>query len=152
MTSHDLLHLMSTNRIAFDQRDSHSTLESERAMDHCCQVMVSISEISNTITFTYLYLTSLSMMIMDTDNDQLNFENSVSQVGFNHTTFGLCISQFQAWLSDPRGFACIHCSGGRVFVKRSLPGDRGFVLEKFDTVLEEKCRNFSICFKETRAV
>ena len=30
-----------------------------------------------------------SMMITDTDNDQLNFENSVAQVGFEPTTFGL---------------------------------------------------------------
>ena len=28
------------------------------------------------------------------------------------------------------------------------PGGRGFKLEKFATVLKEKCRNFSICFKE----
>ena len=28
-------------------------------------------------------------------------------------------------------------------------GGRGFELEKFSTVLKEKCRNFSICFKET---
>ena len=30
----------------------------------------------------------------------------------------------------------------------SLPGGRGFELEKFSTVLKESCRNFSICFKE----
>ena len=29
------------------------------------------------------------------------------------------------------------------------PGGRGFELEKFSTVLNEKCKNFSICFKET---
>ena len=28
-------------------------------------------------------------------------------------------------------------------------GGQGFELEKFSTVLKEKCRNFSICFKET---
>ena len=28
-------------------------------------------------------------------------------------------------------------------------GIGGFELEKFSTVLKEKCRNFSICFKET---
>ena len=28
-------------------------------------------------------------------------------------------------------------------------GGQGFEFEKFSTVLEEKCRNFSICFKET---
>ena len=29
------------------------------------------------------------------------------------------------------------------------PGGWGFELKKFRTVLKEKCRNFSICFKET---
>ena len=29
------------------------------------------------------------------------------------------------------------------------PGDQGFELEKVPTVLKEKYRNFSICFKET---
>ena len=32
------------------------------------------------------------------------------------------------------------------------PAGRGFQLEKFPTVLKEKCRNFTICFKETGAV
>ena len=32
------------------------------------------------------------------------------------------------------------------------PGGRGFELEKFSTVLKEKCRNFSICFKETGGI
>ena len=35
------------------------------------------------------------------------------------------------------------------FAQLSLPGGRGFELEKFFTVLKEKCRNFSICFEET---
>ena len=29
------------------------------------------------------------------------------------------------------------------------PGGRGFESEKFSTVLKERCRNFSICFRET---
>ena len=28
------------------------------------------------------------------------------------------------------------------------PGGQGYELEKFSTVLKEKCKNFSICFKE----
>ena len=31
-----------------------------------------------------------------------------------------------------------------------LPGGQALELEKFSAVLKEKCRNFSICFKETR--
>ena len=50
---------------------------------------------------------------------------------------------------DPRGFAHSQCPRGQVFAQLSLPGGRGFELEKFYTVLKEKCRNFSICFKET---
>ena len=42
-----------------------------------------------------------------------------------------------------------HCRGGRVFAQLSLPGSRGFEFDKFSAVLKEKCRNFSICFKET---
>ena len=39
--------------------------------------------------------------------------------------------------------------GGRVFAQLSLPGGQDFEFEKFSTVLKEKFRNFSICFKET---
>ena len=49
----------------------------------------------------------------------------------------------------PQGFARPHCPGDRVFAQLSLPGGRGFELKKFSTVLKEKCRNFSNCFKET---
>ena len=55
-------------------------------------------------------------------------------------------------LGDPRGFSRYHCPGGRVFAQLSLQGGgggSGFELEKFPTVLKEKCRNSSICFKET---
>ena len=51
---------------------------------------------------------------------------------------------------DPRGFARSHCPGGQVFAQLLCPGRRGFEFEKFSAVLKEKCRNFSICFKETR--
>ena len=40
-----------TNQIAFDQRDLHSTLEFERAIDRSCQVLVSKLETLGTITF-----------------------------------------------------------------------------------------------------
>ena len=50
---------------------------------------------------------------------------------------------------DPRGFARSHCPRGRVLAQLSLPGGWGFELDKFSPFLEEKCRNFSICFKET---
>ena len=50
----------------------------------------------------------------------------------------------------PPTFARSHFLGGRVFAQLSLPGGRGFELQKFSAVLKEKCRNFSICFKETR--
>ena len=39
---------------------------------------------------------------------------------------------------DPRGFAHSH-----------YLGVRDFESEKFSTVFKDKCRNFSICFKET---
>ena len=45
--------------------------------------------------------------------------------------------------SDPRGFARFHCPEDPVFAQIS------FELDKFSTVSKEKCRNFSICFKET---
>ena len=53
---------------------------------------------------------------------------------------------------EPRGFARFHCSGVGISPNFHCPGDRGFESEKFPTVLKEKCRNFSICFKETGAV
>ena len=37
---------------------------------------------------------------------------------------------------DPQGFVRSHHPGGRVFVQLSLPGGRGFELEKFSTVLK----------------
>ena len=51
MVSHDLTRSTVTNQIAFDQRDLHSTLEFERAMDRSCQVLVSKLETLDTITF-----------------------------------------------------------------------------------------------------
>ena len=51
--------------------------------------------------------------------------------------------------SDPRGIARSHYLGVWVFAQLSLPEGRGFELEKFFTVLKEKCRNFSICFEES---
>ena len=39
--------------------------------------------------------------------------------------------------------------GGSCFAQLSFPGGRGLKLEKFSTVLKEKCKNFLICFKET---
>ena len=50
---------------------------------------------------------------------------------------------------DPRGFARFHCPGGWVFNRTFFARNRGFESKKFCTVLKEKCRNFSICFKET---
>ena len=41
MVSHDLLCLTVTNQITFDQLDSNSVSNFERAMDRCCQVLVS---------------------------------------------------------------------------------------------------------------
>ena len=52
MVSHDLLRSTVTNQIAFDQRELHSTLEFERAMDRRCQALVSKLETLDTITFT----------------------------------------------------------------------------------------------------
>ena len=49
---------------------------------------------------------------------------------------------------DPRGLSHPICLEGGVFAQLSLPGVGDFELEKFSTVFEEKCRNFSICFKE----
>ena len=52
---------------------------------------------------------------------------------------------------DPRGFARYHCPGGRVFAQVSFPGGRGFELEKFPTVLKEKCKNSSFFLKKPEA-
>ena len=41
MVSHDLLRLTASNQIAFDQGDSKSISNFERAMDRCCQALVS---------------------------------------------------------------------------------------------------------------
>ena len=68
-----------------------------------------------------------------------------SFVQFNSTC--LYISQLQAWPS-PRatpGIRTYLCPGGRVFANfRS-----GFWIKKISLTLKKKCRNFSICFKET---
>ena len=47
---------------------------------------------------------------------------------------------------DPRG---IHTPGVGFSPSFLFPGARGFELEKFSTVLKEKCRNSSNCLKET---
>ena len=41
MVSHDFLRSTVTNQIAFNQRDSKSISNFERAMDRCCQALVS---------------------------------------------------------------------------------------------------------------
>ena len=41
MVSHDLLRSTVSNQIVFDQRDSKSISYFERAMDRCCQALVS---------------------------------------------------------------------------------------------------------------
>ena len=51
MLSHDLSGSTVPNQIAFDQRGFHSISEYERAIDRCCQALVSKSETLNTITF-----------------------------------------------------------------------------------------------------
>ena len=48
MISHDLPRSTVTNQIIFDQQDSNSILDFERAMDRRCQVL----ETLDTITFT----------------------------------------------------------------------------------------------------
>ena len=50
----------------------------------------------------------------------------------------------------PPGIHTFSPHGGVWFSPNFLcPGGRGFELEKFSTVLKEKCRNFSICFRES---
>ena len=49
----------------------------------------------------------------------------------------------------PPGIHLFSLPGGRVFAQPFCSVRWGFELEKFTTVLKEKCRNFSICFKET---
>ena len=67
----------------------------------------------------------------------------------------LCISQLQVGPPPPPstlGNSHIFTAPGVGLSPRfrCLRG-RDFELEKFPTVLKEKCRNFSICFKETGA-
>ena len=52
--SHELPHSAVTNQMAFNQRDLHSTFELERAMDCCCQVLISKLETLGIINFTYI--------------------------------------------------------------------------------------------------
>ena len=52
MVSHDLLRSTVSNLITFDQRDSKSIPTFERAMDRCCQALVSKLETLDTITVT----------------------------------------------------------------------------------------------------
>ena len=55
-------------------------------------------------------------------------------------------------IPPPPGFAGSHCPEGRGFSANFLSlGGRGFELEKFSIVRKEKCRNFSICFKKSKA-
>ena len=46
MVSHDLLRSMVTNQITFDQRDSKTISNFERAMDRCCQALETLDTIS----------------------------------------------------------------------------------------------------------
>ena len=50
MVSHDLPRSTVTNQSTFDQQDSNSIPNFERAMDRRCQALVSISETLDTIT------------------------------------------------------------------------------------------------------
>ena len=50
---------------------------------------------------------------------------------------------------DPRGFVHSDCPGPWVFTQVAFPAGRRFELEKFSTVLKEKCRIFLVCFQET---
>ena len=52
MVSHDLPRSTVTNQITFDQQDSDSVPDFERAMDRRCQVLVSNLETLDTITST----------------------------------------------------------------------------------------------------
>ena len=52
-------------------------------------------------------------------------------------------------LGDPQGFAHSHCPGVGFSRNFLCSGGRGFELQKFSTVLKEKCKNSSICFKES---
>ena len=50
---------------------------------------------------------------------------------------------------DPGGSHVLTSRVSGFWQKFLFPGNRVFELEKFYTVLKEKCRNFLICFKET---
>ena len=52
-------------------------------------------------------------------------------------------------LTIPQGFARSHCPGVGFSPNFLCSGVRRFELDIFSTVLKEKCRNFSIYFKET---
>ena len=52
MVSYDLPRSIVTNQITFDQQDSNSIPDFERAMNRGCQTVVSNLEILDTITFT----------------------------------------------------------------------------------------------------
>ena len=52
MVSHDLLCSIVTNQVAFDQLDSNLITKLERAIDRCCQALVSKLETLDTFTFT----------------------------------------------------------------------------------------------------
>ena len=65
------------------------------------------------------------------------------------TNTWLCISQFQACPSTPGDSHVLTARGIQFSPNHICPGSRGFGSESFSTVLKEKCRNFSICFKET---
>ena len=51
---------------------------------------------------------------------------------------------------QPRGFTHFHGLGVGFSPNFLCPGGQGFELERFSTVLKEKCKNFQICFKKTR--
>ena len=63
IVSHDLPHSVVTIRTTFDQLDLHSTPEFERTMDRCCQVLISRSDTSGTITFTKLNLVADTLLV-----------------------------------------------------------------------------------------
>ena len=52
MVSRDLPRSTVTNQIRFDQQDSNSIPDFERAMDRRCQALVSNLETLDTVTFT----------------------------------------------------------------------------------------------------
>ena len=46
MISHDLLHLVMTNKVTFDEQDSETISNFDCAMDHSCQALVSLFLVS----------------------------------------------------------------------------------------------------------